>query len=36
VILRERLGQARQGPARRAVERNEEAIATWVKQDGRG
>jgi len=33
VILRERLGWSRQRPARRAVERNEEAIAAWVKQD---
>jgi transposase len=32
-VLRERLGWSRQRPARRAVERNEEAIATWVKQD---
>jgi transposase len=32
-ILRERLGWSRQRPARRAVERNEEAIAAWVKQD---
>jgi transposase len=32
-ILRERLGWSRQRPARRAVERNDEAIATWVKQD---
>ena len=32
-VLRERLGWSRQCPARRAVERNEEAIATWVKQD---
>jgi transposase len=32
-ILRERLGWTRQRPARRAVERNEEAIAAWVKQD---
>ena len=32
-ILRERLGWSRQRPARRALERNEEAIATWVKQD---
>ena len=33
VILRKRPGRTRQRPARRAVERNEEAIATWVKQD---
>jgi transposase len=32
-VLRERLGWSRQRPARRAVERNEEAIAAWVKQD---
>jgi transposase len=32
-VLRERMGWTRQRPARRAVERNEEAIATWVKQD---
>lgn len=32
-ILRERLGWSRQRPARRAIERNDEAIATWVKQD---
>jgi transposase len=32
-ILRERLGWTRQRPARRAVERNEQAIAAWVKQD---
>jgi transposase len=32
-ILRDRLGWSRQRPARRAVERDEEAIATWVKQD---
>jgi transposase len=32
-ILRQRLGWTRQRPARRAVERNEEAIAAWVKQD---
>jgi transposase len=30
VILRERLGWTRQRPARRAVERNEEAIATCL------
>lgn len=33
VVLRERLGWTRQRPARRAVERKEEAIAAWVKQD---
>jgi transposase len=33
VILRERLGWTRQRPARRAAERDEEAIAAWVKQD---
>jgi transposase len=32
-ILTERLGWSRQRPARRAVERSDEAIATWVKQD---
>jgi transposase len=32
-ILRERLGWSRQRPARRAVERDDEAIATWVKKD---
>lgn len=32
-VLRERLGWTRQRPARRAVERNEEAIAAWVKKD---
>lgn len=32
-VLRERLGWSRQRPARRAVERSEEAIATWVKKD---
>ena len=32
-ILRERLGWSRQRPARRAVERHEEAITTWVTQD---
>ena len=31
-ILRDRLGWSRQRPARRAVERDDEAIATWVKQ----
>jgi len=33
VVLRERLGWTRQRPARRAVERNDEAIATWVRKD---
>lgn len=32
-LLRERLGWSRQRPARRAIERDDEAIATWVKQD---
>ena len=32
-ILRQRLGWSRQRPARRAVERDEEAIAAWVKHD---
>lgn len=32
-ILRERLRWSRQRPARRAMERNDEAIATWVKED---
>lgn len=32
-ILRQRLGWSRQRPARRALERNDEAIATWVKKD---
>lgn len=32
-VLRERLGWSRQRPARRAIERNDEAIATWVKKD---
>lgn len=32
-VLRERLGWSRQRPARRAVERDDEAIATWVKKD---
>ena len=31
-ILREQLGWSRQRPARRAVERDEEAIEVWVKQ----
>ena len=33
VVLRERLGWSKQRPARRAIERNDEAIPTWVKQD---
>lgn len=32
-ILRDRLGWTRQRPARRAVERDDEAIQTWVKKD---
>jgi transposase len=32
-ILRERLGWSRQRPARRAKERNDEAIATWIKAE---
>jgi len=32
-ILRERLGWSRQRPARRALERNDEAIANWVGND---
>jgi len=32
-ILRKRLGWTRQRPARRALERNDEAITTWVKED---
>ena len=39
-VLRERLGWSRQRPARRAAERDDEAIATWVKpgssRTGRG
>ena len=31
-ILREQLGWSWQRPARRAVERNDAAIARWVKQ----
>jgi len=34
-ILRRRLGWTRQRPARRAVERDDEAIATWVKEQWR-
>jgi transposase len=33
LILRQRLGWTRQRPARRAVERDQEAIAQWVKRD---
>jgi transposase len=33
LLLRERLGWSRQRPARRAIERDDQAIATWVKQD---
>jgi transposase len=33
LILRERLGWTRQRPARRAVERDDEAIEQWVKRD---
>jgi transposase len=33
IILRERLRWSRQRPARRAVERDEQAIATWVKEE---
>ena len=32
-ILRERLGWTRQRPARRALERNEDAITTWVGRE---
>lgn len=32
-ILRERLGWSRQRPARRAVERDDEAIEVWVAKD---
>ena len=32
-ILRQRLGWTRQRPARRAVERDDDAIEAWVKQD---
>jgi transposase len=32
-ILRERLNWTRQRPARRALERNDKAIATWVAQE---
>jgi transposase len=32
-LLRERLRWSKQRPARRAVERDDAAIATWVKQD---
>ena len=33
LILRQRLGWTRQRPARRAGERDDEAIAQWVKRD---
>lgn len=33
LILRQRLGWTRQRPARRAVERDDAAIETWVKHD---
>jgi transposase len=33
LILRQRLGWTRQRPARRAIERDDEAIAQWVKRD---
>lgn len=33
LILRQRLGWTRQRPARRAVERDEQAIERWVKRD---
>jgi transposase len=33
LILRQRLGWTRQRPARRAIERDDAAIETWVKQD---
>lgn len=32
-IMRRRLGWTRQRPARRAIERDDEAIATWVRND---
>lgn len=32
-ILRHRLGWTRQRPARRAIERDDQAIATWIKTD---
>jgi transposase len=32
-ILRHRLGWSRQRPARRALERDDEAIADWIKTD---
>lgn len=32
-ILRQRLGWTRQRPARRALERNDDAIANWVSQE---
>lgn len=33
LILRQRLGWTRQRPARRAVERDDEAIEQWIKRD---
>ncbi len=33
LILRQRLGWTRQRPARRAVERDQQAIEAWVKRD---
>jgi transposase len=33
LILRQRLGWTRQRPARRAVERDDEAIQQWIKRD---
>jgi transposase len=33
LVLRQRLGWTRQRPARRAVERDDEAIEQWVKRD---
>jgi len=32
-IMRRRLGWSRQRPARRALERDDDAIATWIKED---
>src|SRR5262245_28217378 len=32
-VMRTRLGWTRQRPARRALERDDEAIATWMKQE---
>ena len=36
LILRQRLGWTRQRPARRAGERDQQAIEAWVKKTGRG